>query len=82
LGNGGTKLIDETPYNERSTGRGAEPRLPYDVIITNQLIASAEYSAVSIHSAIRAAYGWIYHGQSSARFRHDRDPEVRIRSRL
>jgi len=50
----GGKLIDDTPYNELIYWSAA-PRLPlpFDVIITNQLIASAEYSAVSIHSAIR-----------------------------
>ena len=54
LTEGGTKLIDETPYNELIYWGGLQSlSLPYDVILTNQLIASAEYSAVSIHSAIR-----------------------------
>ena len=50
----GGKLIDDTPYNELIYWSAA-PRLalPFDVIITNQLIASAEYGALSIHSAIR-----------------------------
>ena len=54
LGSGGTKLIDETPYNELiHWGAVQSLAMPYEVILTNQLIASAEYSAVSIHSAIR-----------------------------
>ncbi len=50
----GGKLIDDMPYNELVYW-SAVPRVavPFDVVITNQLIASAEYGAVSIHSAIR-----------------------------
>lgn len=50
----GTPVLDASPYNEwihwDSLGYGD---LPYDLVITNQLIASAEYADVDIHSAIR-----------------------------
>jgi hypothetical protein len=50
----GLPLLDDAPYNEwiywDTLGYG---KLPYDLIITNQLIASAEYIDVDIHSAIR-----------------------------
>lgn len=47
-------VLDATPRNEwiywDTLGYSD---LPYDVVITNQLVASAEYVAVDIHSAIR-----------------------------
>jgi hypothetical protein len=50
----GNALIDRSPGNEvlywAFIGRLA---FPYDVIITNQLIASAEYVGSSVHTAIR-----------------------------
>ncbi len=50
----GAPVLDNTPYNEwvywDTLGYG---NLPYDLVITNQLIASAEYYGVDIHSAIR-----------------------------
>jgi hypothetical protein len=50
----GAPVLDTTPYNEwvywDTLGYGD---LPYDLVITNQFIASAEYYGVDIHSAIR-----------------------------
>ena len=50
----GKPVIDQTPHNEwmfwNSLG---ERERTHDVIITNQLVASAEYGAVDIHSALR-----------------------------
>jgi hypothetical protein len=50
----GTDLIDGSPNNEvifwAFIGRLS---FPYDVVITNQLIASAEYVGSSVHTAIR-----------------------------
>lgn len=50
----GSALIDGSPHNEvlywAFIGRLS---FPYDVVITNQLIASAEYIGSSIHTAIR-----------------------------
>ena len=50
----GAPVLDASPYNEwvywDTLGYG---NLPYDLVITNQLIASAEYYGVDIHSAIR-----------------------------
>jgi hypothetical protein len=50
----GKPVLDDTPRNEwiywDTLGYGA---LPYDVIITNQLVASAEFTAVEVHTAIR-----------------------------
>lgn len=50
----GGPVLDSTPRNEwiywDTLGYG---ELPYDVVITNQLVASAESVAVEIHSAIR-----------------------------
>lgn len=50
----GAPVLDASPYNEwvywDTLGYG---KLPYDLVITNQLIASAEYYGVDIHSAIR-----------------------------
>lgn len=50
----GTPVIDASSYNEwtfwDSLGYGA---LPYDIVITNTLIASVEYYGQDIHSALR-----------------------------
>lgn len=50
----GAPVLDTSPYNEwvywDTLGYG---NLPYDLVLTNQLIASAEYYGVDIHSAIR-----------------------------
>lgn len=50
----GSPVLDTSPYNEwvywDTLGYGS---LPYDLVITNQLIASAEDYGVDIHSAIR-----------------------------
>ncbi len=50
----GEPILNNTPYNEwvwwDSIGYGA---MPYDVVITNQLVASAELYAMDVHSAIR-----------------------------
>jgi hypothetical protein len=50
----GNPVLNASPYNEwvywDTLGYG---NLPYDLVITNQLVASAEYYGVDIHSAIR-----------------------------
>lgn len=50
----GAPVLDGSPYNEwiywDTLGYGD---LPYDLVISNQLIASAEYVDVDVHSAIR-----------------------------
>lgn len=50
----GESLINASPYNEwvywDTLGYG---NLQYDLVLTNQIIASAEYYGVDIHSAIR-----------------------------
>lgn len=50
----GAPVLDATPYNEiiywDTLGYG---NLPYELVITNQLLASAEYVGVDIHTAIR-----------------------------
>jgi hypothetical protein len=50
----GAPVLDDTPRNEwifwDTVGYG---ELPYDLVITNQLVASAEYTAVEVHTAIR-----------------------------
>lgn len=50
----GAPLIDTSPYNEwvywDTLGYGD---LQYDLVLTNQIIVSAEYYGVDIHSAIR-----------------------------
>lgn len=50
----GAPVLDASPYNEwvywDALGYGD---LPYDLVISNQLIASAEYVDVDVHSAIR-----------------------------
>lgn len=50
----GGLLIDDHPYNEYMYwGSQDYIRLPYEIMITNQLIASVEYSDPEVHSAIR-----------------------------
>ena len=60
----GSDLIDPSPANEvvlwAYIGRFS---FPYDVVITNQLIASAEYVGSSVHTAIR---GGITNGITTA----------------
>ena len=50
----GAPVLDASPYNEIAywdiLGYGD---LPYELVITNQLFASAEYDGVDIHTAIR-----------------------------
>jgi len=50
----GKPVIDDKPYNEwvwwDSIGYGD---MPYDVVITNQIVASAEVYDMSVHSSIR-----------------------------
>ena len=50
----GRPVIDDKPYNEwvwwDSIGYGD---MPYDVVITNQIVASAEVYDMSVHSSIR-----------------------------
>lgn len=50
----GKPVIDDKPYNEwvwwDSLGYGD---MPYDVVITNQIVASAETYDMSVHSSIR-----------------------------
>ncbi len=50
----GKPVLNNTPYNEwvwwDSIGYGG---MPYDVVITNQLVASAEMYAMDVHSALR-----------------------------
>jgi hypothetical protein len=50
----GAPVLDASPYNEwiywDTLGYG---NLQYDLVITNQFIASAEYNGVDIHSALR-----------------------------
>ena len=50
----GGLLIDDQPYNEYAYWGSLDfIRLPYEVVITNQLIASVEYYDAEVHSAIR-----------------------------
>ena len=50
----GEPLIDEKPYNEWVYWDSMGYRdLPFDIVITNQIIASAEYTAQTIHTALR-----------------------------
>ncbi|GAB6041336.1 hypothetical protein [Endothiovibrio diazotrophicus] len=54
----GKPLLDDTPYNEwalwDALGYG---ELPWEVVITNQPMASAEYVDQDIHSALRGGVG-------------------------
>jgi hypothetical protein len=50
----GAPVLDASPYNEWVYWDAlGYSDLPYDVVISNQLIASAEYVDVDVHSAIR-----------------------------
>ncbi len=50
----GRPVIDATPYNEWVFWSAlGERNVTHDVVITNQLVASAEYGDVDIHSALR-----------------------------
>jgi hypothetical protein len=55
--NDGKSVIDEQPFHEYTmwnyVGYG---QMPYELVITNQIIASVEYSQPSIHTAIRGGY--------------------------
>jgi len=50
----GGLLIDDQPYNEYMFWGALDYiRFPYEIVITNQLIASVEYFDPEVHSAIR-----------------------------
>lgn len=53
----GNSVIDDQAFHQYTMwnylGYG---RVPYELVITNQMIASVEYSAPSIHTAIRGGY--------------------------
>lgn len=53
----GSSVIDDSHYHEflqwNHLGYG---KLPYELVITNQIIASVEYALPSVHSAIRGGY--------------------------
>lgn len=50
----GGLLIDDKPYNEYAYWGSLDfVRAPFEVVVTNQLIASAEYYDPEVHSAIR-----------------------------
>lgn len=52
----GNPVIDDSDYNVWTSWVGVGySGVPYDIILTNQLIASATYGNVEIHSAIRGA---------------------------
>ena len=52
----GNPVIDKSDYNKWAVWVAAGyAHKPYDVVLTNQLIASATYGNVEIHSAIRGA---------------------------
>ncbi len=89
----GAPVLDASPYNEwvywDTLGYG---KLPYDLVITNQFIASAEYYGVDIHSAIRGGvtvgttsysrtskYG-SYVFWSTFPFTDNSEPSIRMRS--
>jgi hypothetical protein len=47
-------VIGDSVYNEWTFGDTlAHGALPYDIVITNQLVASAEYYGMDVHSALR-----------------------------
>ena len=53
-GNDGKAVIDESPYNEYLYWLAISAQLAkHEVVITNQIIASAEYMNNAIHSAVR-----------------------------
>ena len=50
----GQPVLDAQPFNEYVYwDMMAHARLPYEVVLTNQLIASVEYAGNSVHSALR-----------------------------
>ncbi len=53
----GSSVIDDSRFHEflqwNHLGYG---KLPYELVITNQIIASVEYALPSVHSAIRGGY--------------------------
>ena len=50
----GGLLIDSKPYNEYAYWDSLDSvLLPYEVVITNQFVVSAEYFGIEVHSAIR-----------------------------
>jgi hypothetical protein len=60
----GHPVLDAQPFNEYVYWDVmAERRLPYEVVATNQLIASVEYVGNSVHSALR---GGITNGLTTA----------------
>ena len=53
----GNSVIDESRFHEfMQWGYIGYGKLPYEILITNQIIASVEYAAPSVHSAIRGGY--------------------------
>lgn len=59
----GRPLIDDAPYNEYVYWDAVDAlEMPFEVILTNQLMASVEYRGASAHSAIR---GGITNGVTS-----------------
>lgn len=53
----GGAVIDNKPYNEFAMWLAlGYSELPFELVLTNQIIASAEYDSVSVHSAIRGGY--------------------------
>lgn len=53
----GGNVIDNNPYNEFAMWLAlGYSELPFELVLTNQIIASAEYNSVSVHSAIRGGY--------------------------
>nr|WP_295772156.1 hypothetical protein [Rhodoferax sp.] len=55
-GDGGT-VIDGNPYNEFTLWLAlGYSDLPYELVLTNQVIASMEFNYPSVHSAIRGGY--------------------------
>jgi hypothetical protein len=53
----GKSVIDSTSHHQYTTWNHlGYANMPYEFIITNQIIASVEYSVPSIHTAIRGGY--------------------------
>jgi hypothetical protein len=53
----GGPAIDATPYNEFPMWlQVGYTHLPYEILITNQVIASVEYTFPAVHAAIRGGY--------------------------
>lgn len=67
----GAPAIDASPYNEFAMWDAlAFADLPYELVLTNQLIASVEYASPAAHTAVRGGYtnGITFHNES-ARFK-------------